>query len=92
MHIARVSSLARNDFSRVEVQRFFHFIEYISRTKLEGPANTREGSQEPEASIRPDPRRPGYVAEPGLAAVWAASLAGSIRFALSPASPECRET
>jgi len=87
-HFARVPHL-HEVTSKVEVQKFFH--EHISWTKLVGPANTREGSQEPEASSRPDPKRPGYVAAPGLAAVWAKFLAGSIRFASFPISPECRE-
>jgi len=54
-------------FSRVEVQRIFH--EYISRTKLEEPADIREGSQEPEASSHLDPKRPEYATGPDLAAV-----------------------
>lgn len=92
VHRARIALHSYEVTSKVEVQEFLHYHEYISRTELEGPVDTREGSPEPGASSRLDPKRPGYVTAPDLAAVWAAFLARSIRFAPFPASPECRET
>lgn len=93
MHIGRIPLYSfKATFRELKFRDSVTVTKCISQIELVGPADTREGSQEPEASSRPDPKRPGYVAVPGLAAVSAVFLVGLFHFAPFPASPKCRET